>query len=108
MFVADATLGTMRRVMEANPQLGEQADRRTELISYLDADGRRPVRRAALPGRLPEGHSAIPTVFIIYEDFFDDTWDVVANLLAAHGYAVVKPSVELRDRLSRARRGSRA
>jgi dipeptidyl aminopeptidase/acylaminoacyl peptidase len=32
-------------------------------------------------------------VFIIYEDFFDDSWDVEANLLSAHGYAVVKPSV---------------
>jgi dipeptidyl aminopeptidase/acylaminoacyl peptidase len=33
------------------------------------------------------------TVFIVYEDFFADTWDPVANLLNANGYVVVKPSV---------------
>jgi dipeptidyl aminopeptidase/acylaminoacyl peptidase len=29
----------------------------------------------------------------VYETFFDDTFDAVANLLASRGYAVVKPSV---------------
>jgi dipeptidyl aminopeptidase/acylaminoacyl peptidase len=37
---------------------------------------------------------AYPTVFIIYEDFFDDNWDVAANILAANGYLVVKPAVD--------------
>ena len=35
-----------------------------------------------------------PTVFIIYEDYFDDNWDVGPNLLAGAGYLVVKPSVD--------------
>lgn len=36
---------------------------------------------------------AYPTVFIIYEDCFADTWDALANLLNVEGDVVVKPSV---------------
>jgi dipeptidyl aminopeptidase/acylaminoacyl peptidase len=34
-----------------------------------------------------------PTVFLVYETFFDDTFDATANFLASRGYAVIKPSV---------------
>ncbi len=30
----------------------------------------------------------------MYEDFFDDTFDVAANVLTGQGYVVVKPSVD--------------
>jgi dipeptidyl aminopeptidase/acylaminoacyl peptidase len=36
---------------------------------------------------------AYPTVFNIYEEFFDDSFDATANVLTANGYVVVKPSV---------------
>ena len=92
VYLADATLGTMRRVMEGNPQLTRKAIPGTELINYLDADGRSQYGVLHYPVGYQKG-TRYPTVFLIYETYFDDTWDVVANLLAAKGFAVVKPSV---------------
>jgi dipeptidyl aminopeptidase/acylaminoacyl peptidase len=92
VYLADATLGTMRRVMEGNPQLTRKAIPGTELINYLDADGRSQYGVLHYPVGYQKG-TRYPTVFLIYESYFDDTWDVVANLLAAKGFAVVKPSV---------------
>jgi dipeptidyl aminopeptidase/acylaminoacyl peptidase len=92
VYVADATLGTPRRVMEANPQLARKPVAGTELINYLDADGRSQYGVLFYPVGYQQG-TRYPTVFLIYESYFDDTWDAVANLLAAHGFAVVKPSV---------------
>jgi dipeptidyl aminopeptidase/acylaminoacyl peptidase len=92
VYVADATLGTLRRVMEGNPQLANKPMAGTELISYLDADGRNQYGVLHYPVGYQTG-TRYPTVFLVYESFFDDTFDAVANLLAARGFAVVKPSV---------------
>jgi len=92
VYVADAALGNLRRVVESNPQLAQKAVPKTELIKYLDSDGKSRYGVVHLPTNYQQG-TRYPTVFLIYEDFFDDTWDAVANLLASNGYAVVKPSV---------------
>jgi len=92
VYVADPQLGALRRVMESNPQLAQKPLARTELIKYLDADGKSRYGVVYLPADYQQG-TRYPTVFLIYEEFFDDTWDAVANLLTAHGYVVVKPSV---------------
>jgi dipeptidyl aminopeptidase/acylaminoacyl peptidase len=92
LYVTDATLSAPRRVMDANPQLARKPIAGTELISYLDADGRNQYGVLHYPVGYQKG-TRYPTVFLIYESYFDDTWDVVANLLAARGFAVVKPSV---------------
>jgi dipeptidyl aminopeptidase/acylaminoacyl peptidase len=92
VYVADANLGNMRRVMESNPQLAQKPIAKTELIKYLDADGKSRYGVVHLPANYQPG-TKYPTIMLVYEEFFDDTWDAVANLLASHGYAVVKPSV---------------
>jgi dipeptidyl aminopeptidase/acylaminoacyl peptidase len=92
LYVTDASLATPRRVMDANPHLAGKPLSNTELINYLDADGRNQYGVLHYPVGYQRG-TKYPTVFLIYETFFDDTWDVVANLLAAKGFAVVKPSV---------------
>lgn len=92
VYVADAALGTPRRILDGNPQLAGKAIPSTELISYLDADGRNQYGVLHYPVGYQKG-TRYPTVFLIYESYFDDTWDAVANVLAARGFAVVKPSV---------------
>lgn len=92
VYVADPQLSSLRRVIETNPQLAQKSLARTELIKYLDADGKSRYGVVYLPADYQQG-TRYPTVFLIYETFFDNTFDVMANLLAAHGYAVVKPSV---------------
>lgn len=92
LYVTDAALTAPRLVMDANPQLARKPLPNTELINYLDADGRSQYGVLHYPVGYQKG-TRYPTVFLIYEMYFDDTWDVVANLLAARGFAVVKPSV---------------
>jgi dipeptidyl aminopeptidase/acylaminoacyl peptidase len=92
IHVADGSLSGMRVVLDANPQLAAKPLPGTELISYLDADGKTRHGVVYLPVGFQRG-TRYPTVFLIYETYFDNTWDNVANLLATHGFAVVKPSV---------------
>jgi len=99
-YVADAALAAPRRLAEANPQFAGASSgsgapagsplARTELIRYLDADG---APQWGVLYHPTNGAKPAPTVFLVYETFFDDTFDAVANLLASRGYAVVKPSV---------------
>ncbi|MBK9708492.1 MAG: S9 family peptidase [Acidobacteria bacterium] len=67
---------------------------RTELVSYLDVDGTRSYGVLYYPIDYEPGKK-YPTVFNIYEQFFDDTFQGTINVLTANGYAVVQPSVNL-------------
>ena len=88
--VADLALSNVRRVIESNPQLDAASLARTELIRYLDADG---APQWGVLYHPTNGAKPAPTIFLVYETFFDDTFDATANLLASRGYAVLKPSV---------------
>ena len=93
LYTGDGALGNLKRLVESNPQLATKPVAKTELLQYHDADGKSEYGVLFYPANYQKG-TKYPTVFIIYENFFDDSWDVVANLLSAHGYAVVKPSVD--------------
>jgi dipeptidyl aminopeptidase/acylaminoacyl peptidase len=93
LYTANADLSDLRRLVETNPQLASKKIGPTELVSFLDADGH--VKKAVVyyPANYEKGKT-YPTVFEIYEDFFDDTFDVRANVLTGAGYIVVHPSVD--------------
>ena len=93
LYVADADLRSLRPLVDANPQLRSKRFGPTGLVSYLDADGHSKYAVVYYPVGYERG-KAYPTVFIVYEDFFDDSFDAVANVLTANGYVVVKPSVD--------------
>lgn len=93
LYAADANFGNLRRLVESNPQLASKAMGTTELVSYLDADGHGKKAVAFYPAGYQKGQT-YPTVFEVYEDFFDDNFDVRANVLNGAGYVVVKPSVD--------------
>ena len=93
IYVADPQLRDMRAITNANPQLASKALARTDLLTYLDADGHKKFGVVYYPADFRPG-TPYPTVFNIYEDFFDDTFDPTVNVLASHGYVVVKPSVD--------------
>lgn len=92
LWAMSAPFTELRRLTNANPQLAERDLGTTSLLTYLDADGRPEFGVVHYPRGYVKGR-AYPTVFIVYENFFADTWDAVANLLNANGYVVVKPSV---------------
>ena len=94
VFVADSAFKTVRRLTDANPQLKAKRLSKTELISYLDIDGTRSYGVVYYPTDYEAGKK-YPTVFNIYEQFFDDTFQGTINVLTSNGYAVVQPSVNL-------------
>ena len=93
IFTASGDLRDLKPFVRANPQLASKNFGPTELLNFLDADGHTKYAVVHYPANYRKG-TAYPTVFIIYEDFFDDSWDLQANVLAANGYVVVKPSVD--------------
>lgn len=92
LYFADAGFTNVRRLTEANPQLKQKKLSRTELIPYLDADGTRSYGVLYYPSDYEAGKK-YPTVFIIYEQFFDDNFNSTVNVLTSSGYAVMQPSV---------------
>lgn len=90
LWLADGAFKTPRRVVESNPQLASRALPTTQLVQYLDADGRPQFGVLTVP---TGASGKLPTVFSVYEDFFDDTFDATTMFLASRGYAVMKPSV---------------
>jgi dipeptidyl aminopeptidase/acylaminoacyl peptidase len=94
VFTADASFKGERRLTELNPQLSEKKLAKTELIPYLDADGKKLFGVLYYPSNYEKGKK-YPTVFNLYEQFFDDTFVGTINILTANGYAVMQPSVDL-------------
>jgi dipeptidyl aminopeptidase/acylaminoacyl peptidase len=93
LVAADANFANVRKLTDANPWLAQRAIGGTELMTYLDADGHSKFGVVQYPANYQKG-TRYPTVFIIYEQYFDNSWDPVANLLSSRGYLVVKPSVD--------------
>ncbi|MFH1574768.1 MAG: prolyl oligopeptidase family serine peptidase, partial [Acidobacteriota bacterium] len=92
LYVADSDFQSVRRLMEGNPQLAGKRLPKAELVSYLNTDGKKLHGVLYYPADYVEGRK-YPTVFNIYEDFFDDRFNGTICLLNAHGYAVMQPSV---------------
>ena len=94
LFAADPSFATVRKLTDLNPWIAKKALPASELISYRDADGK--ILYGVL--RYPVGYEKgrkYPTVFEIYETFFDNGFNGRAALLAGQGYAVFHPSVNL-------------
>ncbi|MDQ6827334.1 MAG: hypothetical protein M3081_00530, partial [Gemmatimonadota bacterium] len=93
LYVGDASLKNLRRIVHTNPQLDGKQLGSASLTSYLDADGHGKYAVVYYPPGYDKT-KRYPTVFNVYEDFFNDSFDPVFNLLNASGYVVVQPSVD--------------
>jgi dipeptidyl aminopeptidase/acylaminoacyl peptidase len=93
VYVADPELRSPRLLVETNPQLKDKQLAKTELLTYLDADGHKQFGVVYLPSNYTPGKT-YPTVLNPYEEFFDDTFDAQANMFTSAGYVIVKPSVD--------------
>ncbi|HSB08586.1 MAG TPA: prolyl oligopeptidase family serine peptidase [Blastocatellia bacterium] len=94
IYAADAGFKNVRRLTEANPQLKAKRLSKTELVRYLDVDGNKMYGVLYYPTDYEPGKK-YPTVFNIYEQFFDDSFNSTINILTSNGYAVMQPSVNL-------------
>jgi dipeptidyl aminopeptidase/acylaminoacyl peptidase len=94
LFAADSQMKNVRRLTDANPHLKAKRLSKTELVSYLDADGNKLYGVLYYPVDYEAGRK-YPTVLNIYEQFFDDQFSGTINVLTSNGYAVMQPSVNL-------------
>jgi len=94
LYAADAGFKNVRRLTDSNPQLKARRLSKTELVSYLDVDGNKMYGVLYYPVDYEAGKK-YPTVFNIYEQFFDDAFNSTVNILTSNGYAVMQPSVNL-------------
>jgi dipeptidyl aminopeptidase/acylaminoacyl peptidase len=92
LYVASATMAEPRRLTTSATSVASKAMARTQLLNYHDIDGKTRYGVVYLPADYAAGRT-YPTLFNIYEDFFDDTFDATVNVLTSQGYVVVKPSV---------------
>jgi dipeptidyl aminopeptidase/acylaminoacyl peptidase len=94
LYVADANFRNARRLTDVNPWMTHKALPSSELVAYRDADGKTLYGVLRYPVNYQKGQK-YPTVFEIYETFFDNGFNARAAFLANHGYAVFHPSVNL-------------
>ena len=94
LYVADASFRSARKLTDLNPWIASKALPRSELVSYRDADGKVLYGVLRYPVDYQKGQK-YPTIFEIYETFFDNGFNGRAAFLANHGYAVFHPSVNL-------------
>jgi dipeptidyl aminopeptidase/acylaminoacyl peptidase len=94
VYAADADFTNVRRLTHTGDALAARALPAARLIDYLDADGNRLHGVLYLPADYVEG-ARYPTVFIVYETFFDEAFNSTVALLTSNGYAVMQPSVRL-------------
>jgi dipeptidyl aminopeptidase/acylaminoacyl peptidase len=92
LFTAGADLTNARALTQFNPQLAGVALAKTELIHYMDADGKRLNGVLYYPYNYQPGKK-YPLVAEIYENYFDNGYIEQMDLLAARGYFVLHPSV---------------
>jgi dipeptidyl aminopeptidase/acylaminoacyl peptidase len=94
LYAADASFTNVRKLTDLNPWIAKKVLPASELVSYRDADGK--VLYGVL--RYPIGYEKgkkYPTVFELYETFFDNGFNGRAAFIAGQGYAVFHPSVNL-------------
>jgi len=91
LYAADVEFKNVRRLTDSNPQLKTKRLGKTELVPYLDVDATRCSGCCTIDRY--EAGKKYPTVYQIYEQFFDDTFNSTINILTSNGYAVMQPSV---------------
>jgi dipeptidyl aminopeptidase/acylaminoacyl peptidase len=84
------------RLTDMNPQLGDVALTRSELVEYLDVDGNTLYGILYYPRDYEPGR-AYPLVSEIYEEFFDNGYNENMNLITAQGWFGFRPSVRFEE-----------
>ncbi len=93
-YTAGRDLSDAHALIHLNPQLDGVALTHSELVSYLDVDGKKLYGVLYYPYDYQPGKK-YPLVAEIYETFFDNGFNESMNLLAARGWFVFHPSVDL-------------
>jgi len=94
VYVSNYELNDPRQLTDFNEWLSEYKIPETELIQYMDVDGDTLYGVLYYPANYEEGKQ-YPLIAYIYENFFDNSFNALANVLANRDYFVLRPSVDL-------------
>ena len=94
VYAAGRDFTDARALTNLNPQLAGVALTHSELVSYLNVDGKKLYGVLYYPYGYQPG-KAYPLVAEVYETFFDNGYNENMNLLAAQGWFVFHPTVDL-------------
>ncbi|MEM6376845.1 MAG: prolyl oligopeptidase family serine peptidase [Bacteroidota bacterium] len=83
-------------ITNLNPWIKDKKFTKTELVSYLDSDGKELYGILYYPVDYEEGKK-YPLVCEIYERFFDNGYRASMNIIANEGYFGFRPSVNLEE-----------
>jgi dipeptidyl aminopeptidase/acylaminoacyl peptidase len=93
LFAADSGFSSVLKLTDLNPWLADLALSRTELVTYLDADGKTLRGVLYYPANYELGRK-YPLVTEVYERFFDNGFNGALNVLTSADYAVLHPTVD--------------
>ena len=93
-YVADPVFKNIKQLTDLNPWIENKKITRSELVKYLDADGKELYGILYYPVDY-DPEKKYPLVCEIYEDFFNNGYSYSMNLIANAGYFGFKPSVNL-------------
>jgi dipeptidyl aminopeptidase/acylaminoacyl peptidase len=94
LYANDARFAAPKQLSDANTWIATRRLPTAELVKYRDVDGKELNGVLRYPLDYEKGR-AYPTVFELYETFFDNGFNARAAFLTNHGYAVFHPSVSL-------------
>lgn len=94
VWTAGADFSDPHSLTRLNPQLDGVALTRTELVEYLDVDGKHLYGVLYYPYDYQPGKK-YPLVAEVYETFFDNGYNENMNLVTARGWFGFRPSVNL-------------
>jgi dipeptidyl aminopeptidase/acylaminoacyl peptidase len=94
LYANDARFAAPKRLSDANTWIATRALPTAELVKYRDVDGKELNGVLRYPIDYEKGR-AYPTIFELYETFFDNGFNARAAFLTNNGYAVFHPSVNL-------------
>lgn len=95
-FVADVDMQHQKRVTNLNPWLKDKKFTKSELVKYLDTDGKELYGILYYPMDY-DPNKKYPLVCEIYESFFDNGYRYSMNIVANQGYFGFRPSVNLEE-----------
>lgn len=93
-YMSDPDFQQQKKITDLNPWIENKKLTRTELIEYLDSDGKKLYGILYYPADYEEGKK-YPLVCEIYENFFNNGYSMSMNIIANTGYFGFKPSVNL-------------
>ena len=94
LYTAGADFSKSAKLTDLNPQFKDKALSHTELISYMDADGKKLYGVLYYPANYEQGKK-YPLITEVYELFFENGFSATLNIFTSAGYAVLHPSVNL-------------